>query len=269
MEEYSRLQLTFASDRTIAIAGLAKVFAQRLQDRYVAGLWESHLFFGLSWEVNHSGKRYRPAPYRGPSWSWCSVEGAVQFPWFAVGVAEGSPTSLGSVTAIHLELADSDNPCGELLGSNIELEARLQPAVPLEHGELSLFDPDTATKVALPPSLTLHAAFPEGPTPFWGLDEQDSEGKFVFQAHHDVGQLLSSGDDGVSYMDLDNLEYIGPFCLPLVKYTQRGELCLTGLLLTRKPSEPDVFRRVGHFWTAGAEAIDLCCAGEMKKFRIV
>ena len=83
---YSRSALSFGSDKLIAIAGLAKVMEQLLQDRYVVGLWEKYFVSQLLWKVaglfmaNGSTTKpsHRPAPHRAPTWSWLSLDAEIQ-----------------------------------------------------------------------------------------------------------------------------------------------------------------------------------------------
>lgn len=78
VEEFTSRQLTFASDRLPAILGIASRLRQdgTRNGRYVAGLWETDLEFGLLWRVR-DGKV--PETYYGSSvqpnlhissWSW-------------------------------------------------------------------------------------------------------------------------------------------------------------------------------------------------------
>jgi hypothetical protein len=104
VQNYSRRLVTKPDDRLPALAGLARILADRTGDRYLAGLWYSHIEEDLCWRVyareemkiggrNYGSgpetliKRYgrtlsavgRPAKYRAPSWSWASVDASVLF----------------------------------------------------------------------------------------------------------------------------------------------------------------------------------------------
>jgi hypothetical protein len=80
---YSRCALTKASDKFIALSGLAELVHDRLggQDRYLAGLWESELAYTLLWMVDDKSSRSSKMPltYRAPTWSWASVDAVVSF----------------------------------------------------------------------------------------------------------------------------------------------------------------------------------------------
>lgn len=83
---YSRCEIKYASDRLIAISGLASKFAEVLgrdsQD-YAAGLWRENLVFSLCWVVDtfpltRSPQSHRHKEYVAPSWSWASVSGHIR-----------------------------------------------------------------------------------------------------------------------------------------------------------------------------------------------
>lgn len=77
---YSTKQLTFSSDKLLAIAGLAKQYMarNRLHDYdYLVGLWKPQLPHALLWRVERGR---RPTKYRAPTWTWASIDGEVTFP---------------------------------------------------------------------------------------------------------------------------------------------------------------------------------------------
>ncbi|KAI1761625.1 CNVH-domain-containing protein [Hypoxylon sp. FL1150] len=108
---YSRLNLTYVSDRLPAISGVAQQAKDRRDiynmpsGRYLAGLWEQTLLNDMSWcvgldrvrvrrdEEMHHGASYKstnarcirdmvkvkPDEYVAPSWSWASVLSPVEF----------------------------------------------------------------------------------------------------------------------------------------------------------------------------------------------
>ena len=84
--DYTLRKMTKGSDKFPAISGLARKFAQVKTgppDSYVAGLWESDLCIGLLWiagdPLNGFEHNRRCERYRGPSWSWASTEGHVNY----------------------------------------------------------------------------------------------------------------------------------------------------------------------------------------------
>lgn len=81
---YSYGQLTFGSDKLVAVSGLARQFSKAVgfaADDYLAGLWRSELEGQLLWftiTISAHGQ------VRDPSWSWSSVDGWIQ-PAFSTG----------------------------------------------------------------------------------------------------------------------------------------------------------------------------------------
>jgi hypothetical protein len=74
---YSKRKVSRLSDRLVAISGIARLLAYRMNDEYVAGMWMNNLISGLVWRVKAMGEA-RPKN-RGPSWSWGSVESAIGY----------------------------------------------------------------------------------------------------------------------------------------------------------------------------------------------
>jgi hypothetical protein len=80
VEDFTTKDLTIPSDRLMAIAGIAKMMSQALNDSYCAGLWQKDLDMELMWHLSDEVPlEPRPEVYRAPSWSWASVEGKCTF----------------------------------------------------------------------------------------------------------------------------------------------------------------------------------------------
>lgn len=78
---YTLLNLTKGEDKLIAIQALAETMQDAVQDRYIAGIWESQLAEDLLWRVATvmgNAKFSRPSQWRAPTWSWASLVGPVQ-----------------------------------------------------------------------------------------------------------------------------------------------------------------------------------------------
>ena len=71
VERYSSMALTEASDRLVAIGGLAKVIQEQTGDGYIAGIWRQDLDLQLLWFA-YDSKRVDEI-YRAPTWSWASI----------------------------------------------------------------------------------------------------------------------------------------------------------------------------------------------------
>jgi hypothetical protein len=81
-------EFTRAADILPSLAGLATLFASKLHDRYLTGLWEKDLHRSLNWYMQREDRpsyscmldRLRhPSPYIAPSWSWASRNTLVFF----------------------------------------------------------------------------------------------------------------------------------------------------------------------------------------------
>ncbi|CEI67227.1 hypothetical protein FVEN_g10938 [Fusarium venenatum] len=130
LQEYTSRDLTFESDRLVAFAGIAALyqsFAKLPPGSYLAGIWRQVIPQDLLWSVTDGRKVLPPQLYRGPSWSWASVEPAPNWngkfsvsmrdinvnllpkeePWVAVGTVleasvEAVSSEFGPVSGGHL-----------------------------------------------------------------------------------------------------------------------------------------------------------------------
>ncbi|KAF5575829.1 hypothetical protein FPCIR_12968 [Fusarium pseudocircinatum] len=113
---YGPRKLTEASDKLPAISGLASIFAQRLNDEYVVGLWRSKLLEGLVWQ---SLRCKRVSEYRAPSWSWASMDGIP-------GLGVRSPyEEIAKVLDVKVELKGT-NIYGEVTSGKISIQAPME-----------------------------------------------------------------------------------------------------------------------------------------------
>jgi hypothetical protein len=116
VQDYSRRQLTVPHDKLPALAGLARILAEKTGDDYFAGVWAAHIFEDLFWRVylreetfnsgvplkgKVIGKASKPATYRAPSWSWASIDAPLQF------ISLGCKDLVARV--IHCETTPSEN----------------------------------------------------------------------------------------------------------------------------------------------------------------
>ncbi|KAF4464921.1 tol [Fusarium albosuccineum] len=119
VQEYSRPQLTFESDKTVALAGLAqRAQIARPDDRYLAGIWEKSLPLDLLWMVWPTPKLRKQKITRYPSWSWASIKSQVMW--------DGTWSPLGSVVVREVRyISDSPSHMGEPSEAAISLQALL------------------------------------------------------------------------------------------------------------------------------------------------
>ncbi|KAF5541427.1 tol [Fusarium mexicanum] len=119
VQEYSRLNLTYESDKTIALAGVAQRMQRtRPDDRYLAGIWEQYLPLDLLWMVWPTPKVEKPRLARYPSWSWASVKSQVMW--------DGNWSPLQSVVVKDVRYtSDGPSHMGDCSMSSITLQAPL------------------------------------------------------------------------------------------------------------------------------------------------
>lgn len=96
VEDYSGREMTKASDKLPALAGLVKMVQAFYADKYLAGIWELQLPEQLLWKhlgrtVSGVHKYPMPSRYRAPSWSWASVDGKVEFCKYITEVKRFAP----------------------------------------------------------------------------------------------------------------------------------------------------------------------------------
>ena len=84
VSQYSGCGLTFATDRLIALAGLAQNFCTAKKGKksnghraYLAGHWREMMPGNLVWSALTQGPRSNK--HRVPSWSWASINGRIGF----------------------------------------------------------------------------------------------------------------------------------------------------------------------------------------------
>ena len=128
---YSSRAMTPQSDRLPAISGLATCFATLLDDQYHAGLWRCSLPLDLMWRSSFQYVEEEEGTdilgLDGPSWSWCSVPGPVQYPWSQTGLC--SPVASLNVIDIRSDLKFSGCQNGEVCSGSLAVEGRFQEAI--------------------------------------------------------------------------------------------------------------------------------------------
>jgi hypothetical protein len=81
---YSTCKLSVASDKLVALSGVARYMFEHRQDnralRYYAGHWSQDFELQLTWCASPFSTSSRSQTYVAPSWSWASYNGEVSFP---------------------------------------------------------------------------------------------------------------------------------------------------------------------------------------------
>jgi hypothetical protein len=128
IENYTKRNLTHADDKFPAISGLASVMGLRTGDKYVAGLWQSHIIIGMLW---HRERNWliRPTKYRAPSWSWAALDGHIAMPSEA-DIESVIPAQTAAELIKVAVTTEGQDPHGKLAFGIIILGAPLRIADP-------------------------------------------------------------------------------------------------------------------------------------------
>ncbi|RSL62810.1 hypothetical protein CEP53_004615 [Fusarium sp. AF-6] len=138
VQEYSKRELTFVTDKLPALAGIAKAFSGGNDDlgQYACGMWEHQLEDCFFWSLAEDPKP-KPENNSLPSWSWASVSGNVSF-W---GVSAENIEFLG------VSVSYDDEPVmGEVTEAVVTLSGPLVQAT-LEYTQESLDGVDASSTI--------------------------------------------------------------------------------------------------------------------------
>ena len=131
--------MTYASDKLVALAGIAERFGDALGTKYVAGFWEDHMLEYLMWHPKSGATG--SSLYRAPSWSWASLDGRIAWDSDLVTGLDRSCHRAYDCRILRCQITLKDQmlPYGEVSGGHIELSAVLRRAWygdPLPYGKL-------------------------------------------------------------------------------------------------------------------------------------
>jgi hypothetical protein len=128
LAEYTERNITKPTDKLPAISGLAKRMQKDWPDSgdYLAGLWENDIHRGLLWTPVQNGQLKRYSEYTGPSWSWASVQGAIESD--IVELESMKPESAAILLEINVD-PESDDPFGKIASAFLKLETAVLPGL--------------------------------------------------------------------------------------------------------------------------------------------
>ena len=127
--EYTRCHLTKRTDKLPALSGLASIFKENTGYTYLAGLWKEDFRDGLLWFVQSSKNkevRYSGLAYRGPSWSWMSLDSPILYA--TIGDCRHSLAHSGrDIKLVDWRIQTSSiNSLGEIISASVTVEADFQ-----------------------------------------------------------------------------------------------------------------------------------------------
>ena len=241
IERYSMRSTTYASDRLVALAGIAEKFGGALRTKYIVGFWENHILEYLMWHPKSGATE--TSSYRAPSWSWASLDGSIAIDSdLATGLDQDyHPAFDCRILRCQITLKDQLLPYGEVIEGHIELRAVLRRAWfgdPLAYGQLHWLDNRSA---------------------FGKLSEDF--GTSVHQRLQIPGRATANSQLTQGRMDIRlsckaTSCYDGEvFCVPLWIYRRpprNRDRTIKGLILMHK--ENKIYKRIG--WFGSRESFD-------------
>ncbi|KAK5692195.1 hypothetical protein LTR17_025486 [Elasticomyces elasticus] len=124
---YTACNLTYTSDKLVAIAGMAQMISRTTQCQYVAGLWRKDLEHQLLWKVKTPAPAAVRDGTRGPSWSWPSVDGAITWEHWQGGFHYGVLSEiewLARIESCNVETITPD-PFGQVASGSLVISGPL------------------------------------------------------------------------------------------------------------------------------------------------
>jgi len=121
VENYTKCDLTFQTDKLVALAGVARQVQMLLPSEYFAGIWKSHLPWGLLWKVNGS----RAHEYIAPSWSWASVKGRITYALRPTHASWRFMRDLLTIIKTEISLASESNLFGQITGGFLRVRGKM------------------------------------------------------------------------------------------------------------------------------------------------
>jgi hypothetical protein len=130
--EYTRCHLTKQTDKLPAVSGLASIFSANTGYTYLAGIWKENFREGLLWYVGiteNFGVRKSELAYRGPSWSWISLDCPILYATTQDGSHDTRP---GDDSRKGIKLLDWNvqllglHPFGQIVSASVTVEAHFQ-----------------------------------------------------------------------------------------------------------------------------------------------
>lgn len=140
VKQYSKRSLTKPEDRIVALSAVAQRIARLSGNRYAAGLWKEHFVHNLLWFTGTDCELFGlSAEYRGPSWSWASVDGEIRHLVFHQDVNGMWIMDLATVIDISVSTHEIDTQeTGRILGASCTIKGSLASATKLINRHASL-----------------------------------------------------------------------------------------------------------------------------------
>lgn len=123
---YTARQLRYGSDKLDALSAVAQEAAKYIPSQYTAGLWSEFLEHELCWFVSshnqHPPAEYVAPRYRGPSWSWISVDNA------KIDHKTRGGSFDAEILKCEAQLVSKESPFGEVMSGRLVIRGLLARA---------------------------------------------------------------------------------------------------------------------------------------------
>ncbi|KAM0345798.1 hypothetical protein ACHAPU_006151 [Fusarium lateritium] len=147
MDDYWQRELTYATDKLVAISALAEQMSFMLDDEYVCGLWRKDMVHGMLWWTaeghetpNVRSPRIDPG-FVAPSWSWASIKSGRVRTWPARESEDGlvgprlstevenhqvPPKNEGDVEILDIRSTSAGSSFGQVRSGTIRLRGYIK-----------------------------------------------------------------------------------------------------------------------------------------------
>lgn len=133
VEQYSECELTFQTDKLVAVAGIAQQFFK--EEDYLAGLSKRSILPQLLWhawgnsiERDEMSSQQNDVVHWAPSWSWASATSMVRF-WSIRRSSTGTEHELSTVLEANATPLHKELPFGQVKDAHLTLHTRWIVAV--------------------------------------------------------------------------------------------------------------------------------------------
>ena len=255
-EMYSEKKLSKSTDKLVAISGLAKEFQKLLPDDiYFSGMWWSTFPLCLRWKSR--GRPIQEDLLEVPSWSWASIDGEVKLNTRVFPQSSSSPPSIS-------EHSDSEWSGSE--PSNLERHQCYRRVINIQSGPLSgeLLDGRQTSELVVSGFLRRITLVTSGTLKmlkYWNKNKfiptmnEKTTNLFLHdgnqQYEHEAAHVESNLDTG------EICETVDGYILFIGAFHGEKQAETDGLLLEKRGTEPNTFRRKGTISVLGYTAIAL------------
>jgi hypothetical protein len=109
---YTDCELTYPTDKLIALSGIARQVQNMLQTDYVAGIWRKDLTDALLWRALQDYTNVYTQSYIAPSWTCASVGRHIFHPVFPQGCDVVPTLAYATIIDVNITLINLDDPLG-------------------------------------------------------------------------------------------------------------------------------------------------------------